>query len=114
MDTKKIFEPLIKDLKILETSDIEINEKLRLKGAVSYFVADNLASNSIGGFVESFNQKVQYCRFCTSSNDYIQNNFVENATSLRSNASQTKSLNELPLINKMLLNILWYFYYSYS
>ena len=46
------------DLKILETDGVDItymSQKINLKGAVSYFPADNLASNGISGHVESFN-----------------------------------------------------------
>ena len=88
---KRIFDPLIKDLKIIETEGIKINEELTLKGTISYFVADNLAANSIGGFVESFNVGVQYCRFCSSIPENVQNEFVEKIGHLRN--SETHQLN---------------------
>jgi len=57
----KIFEPLLSDLKSLEINGIKIkykNRELTLKATISFFPADNLASNGIGGFVESFNSKI--------------------------------------------------------
>ena len=54
---KKIYQPLLDDLKVLETTGISIqynNNTVILKGSISFFPADNLAANSIGGFVESF------------------------------------------------------------
>lgn len=56
----KIHEPLINDLKILETEGIEIiynDKKVNLKGTISFLPADNLAANGIGGYVECFSQK---------------------------------------------------------
>ena len=52
-----IYEPLLKDIKQLETEGIEIEynqKKINLKGTISLFPADNLAANAIGGYVESF------------------------------------------------------------
>ena len=49
------------DLKELETKGIIIkynNENLTLKGTISFFPADNLAANGIGGYVESFHYKI--------------------------------------------------------
>ncbi len=51
------FKPILDDLKILETSGIDIDhvgKKLKLYGTISYFVADNLAANGVSGMVESF------------------------------------------------------------
>ena len=52
-----ILEPLIKDLNVLATEGItiKINSTMRTyKGAMICFVGDNLASNALGGFKESF------------------------------------------------------------
>lgn len=53
-----IFKPLLDDLQLLENEGIIINFEnvtYNLKGTISFFPADNLASNGVGGFVESFN-----------------------------------------------------------
>ena len=100
---KKILEPLINELKIIEKTGIEIKfnrQILNLKGAVSYFVADNLAANSLGGFVESFSGNY-YCRFCLASNEIIQNSFIENELLLRNVESQSKCLNDLKTCKKL-------------
>ena len=57
---KKVFEPLINDIKKLEVEGINIdynNTVINLRGTVCFFVADNLEANAVGGFVESFNAK---------------------------------------------------------
>ena len=57
----EMFSPLIKDIKFLETQGIDIefnNQIVNLKGSISYLVADSLAANSIGGYIESFSSNV--------------------------------------------------------
>jgi hypothetical protein len=52
---------LLDDLKILENEGINVVYKARtinLKGTISYIAQDNLASNGIGGFIESFGSNV--------------------------------------------------------
>ena len=61
----KIYEKLIQDISLLETVGFDIEYKgvtVNLKGTISIFVADNLASNALGGFVESFTitSKINY------------------------------------------------------
>jgi hypothetical protein len=61
---RRVSEPKIYDLKKLESEGINIeynNTIFNLKGTVCFFVADNLESNAVGGFVESFNAKS--CKF---------------------------------------------------
>ena len=53
--------PLLHELKHLETIGITINYKgieRTLKGTISYICQDNLAGNSIGGFIESFGSNI--------------------------------------------------------
>lgn len=62
-----ILEPLIKDLNVLATEGISImiNSTLRSsKGAMICFIGDNLASNALGGFKESFSFAFRFCRSC--------------------------------------------------
>lgn len=57
----KIFEPMINEIKLLETEGIDIvynGHLVNLKGTISFISADNLAANGIGGFVESFQSKI--------------------------------------------------------
>ena len=57
--------PLIEDLKILEETGIEIvynDQNIVIKGTISYICSDNLAGNSIGGYIESFGSNVD-CKY---------------------------------------------------
>ena len=52
-----ILEPFIKDLNVLASQGITVNVKgvsRTFKGGLLCFLADNLASNLLGGFKESF------------------------------------------------------------
>ena len=73
-----ILKPLIDDLKILETTGIQlpfINEPLF--GSVIQITGDNLALNGLLGFVESFSA-TYCCRFCLTNKEEIQSVFTEN------------------------------------
>ncbi|CAF4338107.1 unnamed protein product [Adineta steineri] len=60
----KFFEPIIKDLNHLQTTDLVIQTfNGQLHFAFSLFAADNLASHEIGGFQQHFNSG-QFCRLC--------------------------------------------------
>jgi len=70
-----ILEPLLKDVAALEECGVYVDSLGRhLRGSVAYVVADNLAANSVGGFVESFGPNVKhYCRFClTGGSDALE------------------------------------------
>ena len=64
---EKVLEPLIKDLKILETDGIVIHKdgvEHVMHGTLSFLAADNLGAHAIGGFMESFSTVDRVCRFC--------------------------------------------------
>ena len=55
-------------------------------------VADNLAANSIGGLVESFNSNVSgYCRYCVANKTEIQTKFLERELTKRVDFSQNNT-----------------------
>lgn len=60
----KIFEPIIRDLKILENNGIALNNSQVLKGSVIAVLGDNLGSHQIGGFLETFQDGTYFCRYC--------------------------------------------------
>lgn len=60
----KVFEPLIRDLKALEESGVEINNGQAVRGRLCAISGDNLGSHSIGGFVENFSVSHYFCRYC--------------------------------------------------
>ncbi|KAB0790517.1 hypothetical protein PPYR_15088 [Photinus pyralis] len=63
-----ILRPLINDLKILEEEGLRINENVIVKGSILCTVGDNLGSHQIGGFLETFNVEMFFCRFCKIQN----------------------------------------------
>lgn len=58
-----ILKNIIDDLKVLETVGIQVNN-ITFKGSVIFVLGDNLGSHSIGGFIEKFDRKKYFCRFC--------------------------------------------------
>lgn len=69
-----IMEPFIRDLNVLATTGISVlvNGTERVfKGALLTFLADNLASNELGGFKLSFSFSFRFCRSCLLKNDEI-------------------------------------------
>jgi hypothetical protein len=58
-----IFGPLIKDLKDLETSGIQLGEQ-NVRGTLCCITGDNLGSHCIGGFTENFSTVNHMCRYC--------------------------------------------------
>lgn len=68
---KRVFEPLIKDIRYLETVGVRRKIACNINGTVLYVAADNLASNSLGGFQESFNVE-KFCRLCLINHEQIQ------------------------------------------
>lgn len=58
-----ILEQFIREIKILETEGIKIDDKFILKGTLVQVSFDNLGGNIIFGFVASFNH-TYCCRIC--------------------------------------------------
>lgn len=72
----KVLERFVRDLNLLATQGITvaINGRERVfKGALLAFLADNLASNALGGFKLSFSFSFsfRYCRTCLLPKDEI-------------------------------------------
>ena len=53
------------------------------KGALLAFLADNLASNEVGGFKKSFSFAFRSCRTCLVTNDSLSSAFVSDAFETR-------------------------------
>lgn len=68
---RTILAPLIDDLKILEkegiTIQIDNGNSIKFYGTCFCICGDNLGLNGVGGFVESFTEKTDCCRFCSNS-----------------------------------------------
>lgn len=67
----KVFESLLRDLKILVTNGIIIDNK-QIFGSLYLMLGDNLGSHQIGGFVENFSTSDYFCRFCYVSRNDLQ------------------------------------------
>lgn len=66
----KILEPFISDLNILSSEGICIPASKHIyKGALLAFLADNLASNDLGGFKLSFSFSFRSCRSCLATQE---------------------------------------------
>jgi hypothetical protein len=77
-----ILEPFIKEVKALETTGLLINANKTIFGTLGSIVHDNLAANSLLGFVESFSA-TYCCRFCTMSKEKAKISFQEDTALLR-------------------------------
>ena len=76
-----ILEPFIKDLNTLTTQGINVNiggYQHNFKGGLLCFLADNLASNLLGGFKESFSFSKRFCRTCMVKTKSYKDNFLSN------------------------------------
>lgn len=75
----KVLEPFITDLNTLATKGITVSvcgEIKNFKGALLAFLADNLASNDLGGFKKSFSFSYRCCRTCLATKDSLKTSFT--------------------------------------
>ena len=70
---EKIFAPLLRDLKYLEETGIDLGFAEKIKASVVCITGDNLGSHCIGGFVENFSTAKYMCRYCLISIDDLRN-----------------------------------------
>jgi len=81
----KIFEPLLDDIKLLETRGLEVQvngQSSVLFGTICLFTADNLACHSLGGYLESFAAN-KSCHFCLIDKHEMQSIFDDDCLELR-------------------------------
>lgn len=65
-----ILEPIIQELKVLETDGIEVPMfKSAVNGSIVQVTGDNLRIHGLFGFVESFSAR-NCCRFCIIKNEF--------------------------------------------
>ena len=73
---QKILQPLIHELNTLSNEGVSVPGKGLFKGGVAFFCGDNLGSNFLGGFTESFSPNVKHvCRTCLIDRNNIQEVF---------------------------------------
>ena len=71
---KAVLDPLIADLKLLETCGFTIGchqSTHHFFGTMSMLVADNLAARAIGGYYQNFSTVQRFSRFCIRIKDSI-------------------------------------------
>lgn len=74
---EKVFGPLVKDLRDLEDTGVELNSGQIMQGAVLAIVGDNLGSHTIGGFSENFSKSKHFCRYCLIDRESFQKSPTE-------------------------------------
>ena len=72
-----LFQPLINDLKVLETEGLNIGLEYNVKGSSTAITGDNLGSNWMGGFVTKFSSAKYMCRYCTVESNAFSNESSE-------------------------------------
>ena len=78
-----ILEPLVNDLKILETGGIDFpGLGGRINGSIFQVTGDNLGLHGLFGYVESFSAKY-CCRFCLTEREDYQKVFSEDHPNMR-------------------------------
>lgn len=63
----KIFEVILRDVKLLETEGIEVRSNEFIKGTIIAVTGDNLGSHQLGGFSENFSTNKHICRYCLAN-----------------------------------------------
>lgn len=80
-DFNDLWEHIVRELRYLEETGIQIDSNTTIKGTMIYGSFDNLGGNTAYGFVESFNS--HFCRFCIASKKETETMVKENPTLLR-------------------------------
>ena len=95
---ESLLQPLIEDMKILETRGIEITFEGRthiFKGTIMMVVADNLASHALGGFFCNFSTVKKFCRFCNVSKQGLKEQPMRKDWALRTRAGYNSNIAQL-------------------
>lgn len=92
----KILEPFISDLNILSSEGICIPASKHIyKGALLAFLADNLASNDLGGFKLSFSFSFRSCRSCLATQESFRKKFSSSDFELRTKPKHIEHLEKI-------------------
>ena len=59
-----LFRPLVHDIRVLETEEVDLGFQEKIKGTVSCITGDNLGSHWLGGFTINFSSGEYFCRYC--------------------------------------------------
>lgn len=94
----QVLKPFISDLNILSTIGMTVvnGESSRLfKGALLAFLADNLASNDLGGFKKSFSFSFRFCRTCLVVTNSLSSGTVSSDFEKRTLEGHLKHIQDL-------------------
>ena len=84
--TDQILQPFLQDLTILAAQGLSIThdgtQKI-YKGALLAFLADNLASNELGGFKLSFSFTFRFCRTCLVTTPSLASGYTDDIFEVR-------------------------------
>ena len=89
----RIMEPLLEDIRLLESSGIDINVKgqnQKIYGTITVLTADNLAMHTLCGYVESFSAN-KPCQFCLIDREDMQTVLDDDHVEMRSRQSYTEN-----------------------
>lgn len=100
----KILQPFLYDLNVLGSDGITVSihgAERTFKGALLAFLADNLASNTLGGFKLSFSFSFRSCRTCLVPNSKLSTSFFSESFIHRTKDNHEEHCKQLqgPLAN---------------
>ena len=61
---EQLFEPLISDLRKLETVGVDVGLEEPVKGTVVSITGDNLGEHWVGKFITNFTSTLHVCKYC--------------------------------------------------
>ena len=82
-----VLKPFINDFNTVATTglSVSVNGTSRVfKGALLAILADNLASNDLGGFKKSFSFSFRCCRTCLATRDTLSSHYISDNYEIRS------------------------------
>lgn len=88
----KIMEPLLEDLRQLESCGVDINvngQNHKLYGTITVLTADNLAMHTLCGYVESFSAN-KPCQFCLIDKEEMQTVLDDDKVEMRTRQNYTE------------------------
>nr|XP_042911096.1 uncharacterized protein LOC122272092 [Parasteatoda tepidariorum] len=98
---RPILTPLLKDLKLLEDTGINIaGISGKVRGSLVSIVGDNLALHEIGGYTTIFSSSTgRLCRFCMATYNTMESNFKEKYFTRRTKQTHERQINLINVDN---------------
>ena len=97
-----ILQPFIRDINTLSSTGITVTTARggtrKFVGGLLCFVSDNLASNMLGGFKESFSFAYRFCRTCLATDKSFKQHFVSERFHARNDNSHRGHCDDVELL----------------